>query len=564
MSSINDPSSTETPSTDPSMGTVETNSRLSYQDAMSQARPLDLVYFKKKPSSGSAGDSYSSKHSHAGIVVNSELLPSVPGLKAGRYYVLQASSSNDPNSNGTVAPAPDADNDPTDSTQNTQTKYYGLHLTELGTVLKRYTNADSSSGVALAKLKDNPYVQGANETSSKYKKRKKTLVTQTDQFYQKSKPRTLGRKLFGMVRKSTKRPEGLKFSDLNLHTGSTYNHSGPSWSTDPVQQYYQHMGWLKVPEPAEDSSVDAATPIVTATPAPTDVAPISSSKDVDWAAPGTSGNNTDPTNASGDAGSSLTINTDPSAAPPTTTGSSPITPTNDASSSASDPPATSTSAAPAPVSGLTVNTSGSSPPTPTNAAGTASSPATPTDSASSASSGTLDNLNTIVEDPTEMYLAPTDTIDDPSDYQPPSSPTAAITTSSAEDASTVVDTSAPAATATTPTASADGASTIATVVTPTAASATAAATTVDTGSDTSTSTAPVAESAVTPTVVPTSSVAPTPSASQASVATPSSSSTTASPTVPTASAAMSSPNTSNVTTSSTPYAAAPSTDTEYW
>jgi hypothetical protein len=593
MSSINDLISAETATTDQSMGTVDTDSRLSYQDAMSQVRPLDMLYFKKKLSSDSSSESYSSKYSHAGIIVNSELLPSVSGLKTGRYYVLQASNSGDPNTNGTVVPAPDGSSDPTDSSQNTQTKYYGVHLTDLGTVLKRYTNTDSSSGVAWAKLKNNPYVQGANETSSKYKKRKKTIVTQTDQFYQKSKPRTLGRKLFGMVHKSNKRPDGLKFSDLNLQTGSTYNHTALSWSTDPVQQYYQHMGWLKVPGPTEDSGADetATTPVVTATSAPSDVAPTTSSTDVNWAAPESSGTSADPTNSSGAPGTSLTIDTDPSGVPTTT---------DAVSSTDSNPPATGTTAntssspdtpnnpSAAPASGLTVNTSGSSPPTPTNAATSSaapatdsgSSPTTPANMASSASSGTLDNLNSIVEDPTEMYLAPTDTIDDSSDYQPPSSPTAAATATAGQSDSTTTASSAPDVAATTPTASSNVATTTVTVATPTASSSAAitasvttpsdtsttpaTATTVDSGSNTSTSTVSATQPSDVPTAVPSSSVTSTLAVTITAPSVVTSSSTTAASTVSTASAAMSSPNTPNVTTLTSQYAAAPSTDTEYW
>jgi hypothetical protein len=234
---------------------------INYQEALTQVRCLDLIYFKNRSSSINDAADSTPEFSHVGMIVNSQLLPSVPGMKSGCYYVLQTHLSSakqtsfpetilDKDStelpisgNGSVAPAPGSNNEVIES-NNESVKYYGVHLTELGTVMKRYTTQDSSPGVAWAKLKSNPLIQGANESSTKFKKRKKSLISQIDQFYQKSKTRNLGRKIFGLMRKSTKRPDGLKFSHHLLHTGSTYNAYRYNWSTYPIQEFYQHLGVL--------------------------------------------------------------------------------------------------------------------------------------------------------------------------------------------------------------------------------------------------------------------------------------------------------------------------------
>ena len=265
MSNSLDLTSVPSMSNSDTTGSSETSTGLNYQQALAQVKCLDLIYFKKNASSVSPAPSSSktrdSRYSHAGIIVNSEVLPGVAGMKAGSYYVLQTSGSGDVSSgDGSVAPAPDSA-ETTEISGGRSIKYYGVHLTELGAVLKRYTNPDLSTGMAWARFKDNPLIQGANESSSKYKKRKKTLISQIEQFYQKSKARNLGRKIFGLMRKSHKRPEGLKFSHHVLHTGSTYNSHGQNWSTHPIEQFYQHLGWLQIPEDSSEASEDPESSI---------------------------------------------------------------------------------------------------------------------------------------------------------------------------------------------------------------------------------------------------------------------------------------------------------------
>ena len=569
--------------TAPRGASSETSTGLNYQQALAQVKCLDLIYFKKNSSSVSPAPSSSktrdSKYSHAGIIVNSEVLPGVAGMRTGSYYVLQTSGPGDVSSgDGSVAPAPDSGDITLEGGSGGRSiKYYGVHLTELGTVLKRYTNPDLSTGVAWARFKENPLIQGANESSSKYKKRKKTLISQIEQFYQKSKARNLGRKIFGLMRKSHKRPEGLKFSHHILHTGSTYNSHGQNWSTHPIEQFYQHLGWLQIPEDSSEASEDPESASVV-DPA---TVPVDSGVDVNWAAP------TDPSTTGttppvgGDP--STTGTTDPSTAPPT--GGVPSTP------GTSDPSAT-------PPVGGTPSTTATTDPSTTGTTDSSSEEVDPSTVDSPTITGTVDNLNTIVDPPTDVYCAPTDRFEDDGDYQDPdaadpSTPTETVdgadptaTTppvgggSSASalpvggDAATTTSSSTPLVGVAPSTTTTSSPTTVAPVAGTTGSSA---ATDLSTSTSSSVIADPSATARSTDTDASTTSVAPITSANPTTRSSTSDASgdssappTAGAPTVtPTASASMVDSNSSTAAPSaggaSTPkYAAAPSTETEYW
>jgi len=590
MSNSLDLTSVPSTSNSDTTGSSETSTGLNYQQTLDQVKCLDLIFFKKNSSSVSSAPSSSktrdSKYSHAGMIVNSEVLPGIAGMKTGSYYVLQTSGSGDlTSSDGSVAPAPDS-TDTTETSNGRSIKYYGVHLTELGTVLKRYTNPDLSTGVALAKFSDNPLIQGANESSSKFKKRKKTIISQIEQFYQKSKARNLGRKIFGLMRKSNKRPEGLKFSHHILHTGSTYDAYGQNWSTHPIEQFYQHLGWLQIPEDSSEAPED---------PEPTSVvdpatAPVTSGADVNWAAPTDPSATTDP---------SVTATTDPS-----------VTGTTDPSVTATTDPSVTATTDPS-VAGTT---------DPSTTETTDPSTTETTDPSTDASSdpadfptitGSVENLNTIVDPPTDVYCAPGDTFEDDGDYQDlnvadPPTPTETVDAPDAAATTTPSATTDPSVTATTGssiTVATGSSSSIDSSVAATGSSSSIGPSTSSspsasadpstnipsTGTDASTtSVAPVAStassdpSAVATPAVPSSAVAApavpssvvaapavrspavaAPAVRSPAVATPDTS--VAAPTVtPTTSAMMIASNSSSTAASTPKYAAAPSTDTEYW
>jgi hypothetical protein len=557
MSNSLDLTSVPSTSNSDTTGSSETSTGLNYQQTLDQVKCLDLIFFKKNSSSVSSAPSSSktrdSKYSHAGIIVNSEVLPGIAGMKTGSYYVLQTSGSGDlTSSDGSVAPAPDS-TDTMETSNGRSLKYYGVHLTELGTVLKRYTNPDLSTGVALAKFSDNPLIQGANESSSKFKKRKKTIISQIEQFYQKSKARNLGRKIFGLMRKSNKRPEGLKFSHHIVHTGSTYDAYGQHWSTHPIEQFYQHLGWLQIPEDSSEAPEDPE-PTSVADPA---TAPVTSGADVNWAAPTDPSATTDPS-VTGTIDPSVTTTTDPS-----------TTETTDPSTTETTDPSTTETTDPSTTETTDPSTDASSNP--------ADSPTI---------TGSVENLNSIVDPPTDVYCAPSDTFEDDGDYQDPNvadpptptetvdAPDPAATTDPSVTATTDPSTTAttdPSATATTdPSTTATTDPSVTAATDPSATATTDPSATATTGSSTATTGSSTSADRSTGTDASSTSVArvastATPAVSGSTSSSPTSDTSVAAPTVtPTTSATMIASNSSSTAASTPKYAAAPSTDTEYW
>ena len=587
MSNLLDLTSVPSASNPDTIGSSETSIRLNYQQTLDQVKCLDLIYFKKNSSSVSSAPSSSktrgSKYSHAGMIVNSEVLPSVAGMKTGSYYVLQTSGSGDlTSSDGSVAPGPDS-TDTTETSSGRSIKYYGVHLTELGTVLKRYTNPDLSAGVAMAKFRDNPLIQGANESSNKFKKRKKTIISQIEQFYQKSKARNLGRKIFGLMRKSNKRPEGLKFSHHIVHTGSTYDAYGSNWSTHPIEQFYQHLGWLQIPEDSSEVPED---------PEPTSVvdpatAPVTSGVDVDWAAPTDPSATTDPS-VTGTTDPSVTATTDPS-----------VIATTDPSVTATTDPSVIATTDPS-VTGTTDPSTTATTDPPTDGSTDSADPPTIT--------GSVENLNTIVDPPTDIYYAPSDTFEDDGDYQDPNvadPPTPTETMNATDPAATtgpsVAATTDPSVTTTTGSSTGVATGSSSPIDPSTAAKlptginsstsssplASADPSTNNPSTDTDASTTSAAPAASTfssdPSAVATPAVQGSPPQRVVSLDTvppslgegegtrgaasisPTPDTSVAAPTVtPTTSAMMIASNSSTTAASTPKYAAAPSTDTEYW
>lgn len=146
---------------------------LTYADAAKNFQPLDLILFRGSDFVSDtirlfeAAELKNGQFSHSGVLVNSEILPSVPQLTPGRWYVWESTAS---------ATSGILEKFTTDVPNALTGKgKFGVQIRDFEEVVSAYLQS-SGAAVAWCPLKSNPWTRLPNENDVVYADRKAELI----------------------------------------------------------------------------------------------------------------------------------------------------------------------------------------------------------------------------------------------------------------------------------------------------------------------------------------------------------------------------------------------------
>lgn len=153
-----------------------------YSEIINHIRPLDLLAFRGSDFVSNFISTVQDKvlgsgeFTHVGLVVTKELLPSVPQLKPGLYYVWESTMSSEYPGSGLMSPD-----------VVTGKGKFGVQIRCFKDVVKTYTSAKGST-VAVCRLKNNPWAsQSYNriyETNIHLYDRRENIINQMEQIHE--------------------------------------------------------------------------------------------------------------------------------------------------------------------------------------------------------------------------------------------------------------------------------------------------------------------------------------------------------------------------------------------
>jgi hypothetical protein len=221
---------------------------LSYADASKNFQPLDLILFRGADFVSDTIRLFedavlkTGQFSHSGVLINSDILPSVPQLEPGRWYVWESTASA---TSGIMekftTPVPNA---------LTGKGKFGVQIRDFEDVVTAYLQS-SGAAVAWCPLQSNPWTRQPNETDVSYANRQKDLIQDIRDVFVEYGTRTydancldLCASLFPCIRKSRDEFRTVLVNEHKIFSSVDLNIDPAGWvfCSELVTLIYQEVG----------------------------------------------------------------------------------------------------------------------------------------------------------------------------------------------------------------------------------------------------------------------------------------------------------------------------------
>jgi hypothetical protein len=221
---------------------------LSYAEAAKNFQPLDLILFRGADFVSDTIRLFedavlkNGQFSHSGVLINSDILPNVPQLVPGRWYVWESTASA---TSGLLekftTPVPNA---------LTGKGKFGVQIRDFEAVVSAYLQS-SGAAVAWCPLQSNPWTRLPNETDATYVNRQKELIRDIRDIFDEYGTQTydvncldLGASLFSCLRKPRDEFRTFLVGEEKIFSSVDLNIDPTGWvfCSELVALIYQEVG----------------------------------------------------------------------------------------------------------------------------------------------------------------------------------------------------------------------------------------------------------------------------------------------------------------------------------